>query len=133
MTHRHGTRDAGYVTLFTLGVSLALVSVVGLVLDGGRAQRAQSDAFGAAAAAARAGAQQLDAVAAVDGEVRLDPDLAAEAVHAFLAARGASGTVSVTGTRVTVTVSRHVDFLILPGATRLDATATSRVTQERAP
>lgn len=133
MTHRHGTRDAGYVTLFTLGVSLALVSVVGLVLDGGRAQRAQSDAFGAAAAAARAGAQQLDAVAAVDGEVRLDPDLAAEAVHAFLAARGASGTVSVTGTRVTVTVSRDVDFLILPGATRLDATATSRVTQERAP
>jgi Flp pilus assembly protein TadG len=133
VTHRHGTRDAGYVTLFTLGVSLALVSVVGLVLDGGRAQRAQSDAFGAAAAAARAGAQQLDAVAAVDGEVRLDPDLAAEAVHAFLAARGASGTVSVTGTRVTVTVSRDVDFLILPGATRLDATATSRVTQERAP
>jgi Flp pilus assembly protein TadG len=133
VTHRHGTRDAGYVTLFTLGVSLALVSVVGLVLDGGRAQRAQSDAFGAAAAAARAGAQQLDAVAAVDGEVRLDPDVAAEAVHAFLAARGASGTVSVTGTRVTVTVSRDVDFLILPGATRLDATATSRVTQERAP
>ena len=69
-------RDAGYVTVFTLGVSMALVSVVGLVLDGGRAQRAQGDAFGAAAAASRAGAQQLDPLAAVNGEVRLDPALA---------------------------------------------------------
>ena len=128
-----GRREGGYVTLFTLGVSMALVSVVGLVLDGGRAQRAQSDAFGAAAAAARAGAQQLDAVAAVDGVVQLDPDLAAEAAHEFLAARGVSGTVSVTDTRVVVTVARDVDYLIMPGTTRLTATATSRITQERAP
>jgi Flp pilus assembly protein TadG len=125
-------RDRGYVTLFTLGVSLAAVSVVGLVLDGGRAQRAQSDAFGAAAAAARAGAQELDAAAAVNGVVRLDPERASDAARAFLAARGLSGTVTVTDTRVSVTVAREVDFLILPGAARLDATATSRVTQERA-
>ena len=35
--------------------------------------------------------------------------------------------------QVTVTAVRHVDFLMLPGGTTLDATATSRVTQERAP
>jgi Flp pilus assembly protein TadG len=124
--------DAGYVTLFTAGVALGVVSVVGMVLDGGRALRAQSDSFGVAAAAARAGAQELDAVASVEGEVRLDDDAAAEAAHQFLAARGLSGTVSVTDTQVTVTVTRNVDFTVLPGSAHLDATATSRVTRERA-
>jgi hypothetical protein len=34
---------------------------------------------------------------------------------------------------VTVTAVRYVDYLMLPGGISLDATATSRVTQERAP
>jgi Flp pilus assembly protein TadG len=123
--------DRGYVTLFTAGVALGVVSVIGLVLDGGRALRAQSDSFGAAAAAARAGAQELDPVASVNGEVRLDDVQARVAAQEFLAARGLSGTVSVSDTRVTVTVTRQVDFAVLPGGTRLDATATSRVTRDR--
>jgi Flp pilus assembly protein TadG len=123
--------DRGYVTLFTAGVALGVVSVIGLVLDGGRALRAQSDSFGAAAAAARAGAQELDPVASVNGEVRLDDVQAKVAAQEFLAARGLSGTVRVTDTRITVTVTRQVDFAVLPGGTRLDATATSRVTRDR--
>lgn len=126
-----GGRDGGYVTLFALGVSLGLVAVIGLVHDGARAQRAQSDAFGAAAAAARAATQELDAGAAASGQVRLDPDDARQAAHEFLAARGLDGTVDVIGDRVTVTVTRHVDFQVLPGGTDLDATATARATQER--
>lgn len=122
--------DCGYVTLFTAGVALGVVSVVGLVLDGGRALRAQSDSFGAAAAAARAGAQELDPVASVHGEVRLDGEAAAGAAQAFLSARGLSGTVRVTDTRVMVTVTRDVDFAVLPGSARLDATATSRVARD---
>jgi Flp pilus assembly protein TadG len=123
--------DRGYVTLFTAGVALGVVSVIGLVLDGGRALRAQSDSFGAAAAAARAGAQELDPVASVNGEVRLDDVQARVAAQEFLGARGLSGTVSVSDTRITVTVTRQVDFAVLPGGTRLDATATSRVTRDR--
>jgi Flp pilus assembly protein TadG len=119
------------VTLFALGVSLGLVAVIGLVHDGARAQRAQSDAFGAAAAAARAATQELDAGAAASGQVRLDPDDARQAAHEFLAARGLDGTVDVIGDRVTVTVTRHVDFQVLAGGTDLDATATARATQER--
>jgi Flp pilus assembly protein TadG len=132
---RHPTpqqRDSGYVTLFALGVSLGLVAIIGLVHDGGRAQRAQSDAFGAAAAAARAGTQELDPVAAASGEVRLDEDLASEAAHDYLAARGLDGSVTVTADHVTVTVTRHLDFQVLPAGTRLDATASARATQERA-
>lgn len=124
-------RDGGYVTLFALGVSLGLVAVIGLVHDGGRAQRAQSDAFGAAAAAARAGTQELDPVAAASGEVRLDEGLASRAAHDYLAARGLEGSVTVTADHVTVTVTRHLDFQVLPGGIQLDATATARATQER--
>ena len=123
-------RDRGYVTLFTAGVALGVISVVGLVLDGGRALRAQSDAFGVAAAASRAGAQELDASASVNGEVRLDPAGASSAAEDFLTARGLKGTVRVTDTRVTVTVSRRVDFAVLPGGADLDATATSRVARD---
>jgi Putative Flp pilus-assembly TadE/G-like len=126
-------RDTGYVTLFVLGVSMGMTAVIGLVLDGGRAQRAQSDCFGVAAAAARAGAQELDASAAVAGEVRLDETEASQAASSFLAEHGVDGTVSVAERQVTVTAVRHVDFLMLPGGVTLDATATSRVTQERAP
>ena len=126
-------RDAGYVTLFVLGVSMGMTSVIGLVLDGGRAQRAQSDCFGIAAAAARAGAQELDASAAVAGEVRLDEAEASLAASTYLSEHGVDGTVSVADREVTVTAVRRVDFLMLPGGVTLDATATSRVTQERAP
>jgi len=126
-------RDAGYVTLFVLGVSMGMAALIGLVLDGGRAQRAQSDCFGVAAAASRAGAQELDASAAVAGEVRLDETLASQAASSYLAEHGVDGTVSVADREVTVTAVRYVDYLMLPGGLTLDATATSRVTQERAP
>lgn len=126
-------RDAGYVTLFVLGVSMGMAALIGLVLDGGRAQRAQSDCFGVAAAASRAGAQELDASAAVAGEVRLDETLASQAASSYLAEHGVDGTVSVADRKVTVTAVRYVDYLMLPGGITLDATATSRVTQERAP
>lgn len=123
--------DRGYVTLFALGVSLGLVAVIGLVHDGARAQRAQSDAFGAASAAARAGTQELDPAAAATGDVRLDDDLARQAAQDYLAASGVDGTVTVTADQVTVTVTRNLDFQVLPGGAHLDATATARATQER--
>jgi Flp pilus assembly protein TadG len=130
--HRPARDDHGYVTLFALGVSLGLVAVIGLVHDGGRAQRAQSDAFGAAAAAARAGTQELDPAAAAAGDLRLDEDMARQAAQDYLAGRGLDGAVTVVDDQVTVNVTRHVDFHLLPGGTSLDATATARTTQDRA-
>ena len=132
MTAPRRRGEAGYVTLFVLGVSMGVTALIGIVLDGGRAQRAQSDCFGIAAAAARSAAQELDAAAAVSGEVRLDEGDATQVALDYLAAHGATGDVSVAARQVTVTAVREVDYLMLPGGTRLDATATSRVTQERA-
>jgi hypothetical protein len=37
----------------------------------------------------------------------------------------------VTADHVTVTVTRHLDFQVLPGGAQLDATATARATPER--
>ena len=49
-----------------------------------------------AAAASRAGAQQLDPLAAVNGEVRLDPALAEDAVRSFLAPHRLTARLTVT-------------------------------------
>jgi Flp pilus assembly protein TadG len=125
--------DQGFVTVWTVALAFACVSLVGLVHDAGRALRAQSDAFGSAAAAARAGAQEIDRPAAVTGTTRLDHDLAREAAGRYLAERGLDGTVSVAGMDVTVTVRHTTDLQILPGSITVDATATAHAAQGPTP
>jgi Flp pilus assembly protein TadG len=122
-------REDGFVTVWTVALAFACVSLVGLVHDAGRALRAQSDAFGTAAAAARAGAQEIDRVAAVTGTTRLDQDQARSSAAAYLADRGVDGTVTVADMDVTVTVTDPVDLQILPGTVTVDATATAHAAQ----
>jgi Flp pilus assembly protein TadG len=139
--HRHRHRvpadvrsdDRGFVTVWTVALAFACVSLVGLVHDAGRALRAQSDAFGSAAAAARAGAQEVDRVAAVTGTTRLDENLAHQAAASYLAERGLDGTVTVAGMDVTVTVMHTTDLQILPGSISVDATATAHAAQGPTP
>lgn len=119
MTTAHGRLrqrlgdDRGSVTVWAISATVASVLLVGLVLDGGAMLRARSDAFGLASAAARAGAQQLDSAAAVEGTAILDPVAARQAAFDFLAARGATGTVTITGDTITVTVTSSVDLQLL--------------------
>ena len=49
---RTGRGDAGFVSAWTVAIAVACWAMVGLVVDGGRALRERSSAFGAAAAAA---------------------------------------------------------------------------------
>jgi hypothetical protein len=117
------------VSVWAIGATVACMLVVGLVLDGGTMLRARSDAFSFAAAAARAGAQQLDGDAAVEGATVLDPAAAQQAALDYLAGRGATGTVTVTPETITVTVSStaHLQLLTLVGAHTASFTATSTV------
>jgi Flp pilus assembly protein TadG len=131
--HRVRRDDRGFVTVWTVALAFACVSLVGLVHDAGRALRSQSDAFGAAAAAARAGAQEVDRVAAVTGTTRLDQDLAHQSAAAYLSERGLDGTVTVADMDVTVTVTRTTDLQILPGSITVDATATAHAAQGPTP
>jgi Flp pilus assembly protein TadG len=91
---------------------LGLLMVAGLVLDGGLALAGKVQAIDEAQEAARAGAQQLDLTTYRDsGQVVLAPNQAVAAARTYLTATGntdaASATVTVTGDRVAVTVTRH--------------------------
>jgi hypothetical protein len=105
------------VTVWTVVLVVGCVAMVGLVLDGGTLLRARSSTYDLAAEAARDGAQQLAAPALVDGHVEIDPDTARAAVVQFLAARDATGRVTVDGDRLTVVVTRRVQLQILRPAT----------------
>ena len=69
---RRGRGDAGFVAAWTVVIAVACWGMVGLVVDGGRALRERSSAFGAAASAARAGVQEIDERQAVLGVLALD-------------------------------------------------------------
>jgi regulator of protease activity HflC (stomatin/prohibitin superfamily) len=116
--------DSGQVTALTASVLVVFVVMFALVVGGAEVLRARSDAFGAAAGAARAGAQELEEAAVVQGTVELDPEAAQAAAQSYLAARGATGSVSVSGTDVTVTVSDSLAIPRLGEVIGVEATAT---------
>jgi Flp pilus assembly protein TadG len=131
---RAGADDRGFVGAFTAAVVVAFIWLIAAVFDGGRWIRAQSDTFGIAAAAARAGAQEVDEASVLnEGELRLNEAAARDAAEDYLSARGLTGTVRVDDLEVTVTAHDTVGFRLLPvGHADIDATATARATDERA-
>lgn len=133
---RHG--EAGSATVWMVSVVSATFLLVGLVLDGGTMLRARSDAFAAAGAAARAGAQELDLNAAVEGETVLDPVAAEAAALEHLRQMGFTGTASTRGSTVTVTAHApaRLQLLSLVGGgdtTTFSATATAEATKVSGP
>jgi hypothetical protein len=102
----HGPQgDDGTVTAFTVILTTALLACAGLVLDGGLALAARVRAVTLAQEAARAGAQELDLTAyRTHGTLILRPDAADATAHAYLAAAGATGQVTTTGSTVTIAV-----------------------------
>lgn len=126
-----GRGDRAFVTVWTVALTFSCVLLIGLAHDAGRALRARSDAFGTAAAAARAGAQQLDRGAAVTGTLKLDPDAARTTALRYLSDRDVTGSVDVDDLAVSVTVTDTTDLQILPYPRRVsvDATATAEAVQ----
>lgn len=122
--------ERGSVSVWMISTTTAAFLMIGLVFDGGVMLRARSDAFSAAAAAARAGAQQLDADAAVEGQAILDPVAAEQAVLDHLAARGLTGTATVSGDRVTVAVTATARLQLLRIVTGDGVTFESTATAE---
>ncbi len=131
MIRRHlACRDEGMVTVWSVVIVLACFAMVGLVLDGGVILRARSSTFDLAAESARAGAQQLDQAALANGRVVLDEPAVRQTVNHFLATRGASGDIVISGDRITVTVHRSVDLQILqPASVAVAETATVQAVQ----
>jgi hypothetical protein len=113
-----------------IGATVATFAMLGLVLDGGAMLRARSDAFSLAGAAARAGAQHLDMTAAVEGMVALDAAAAEAAALQYLGAHGATGTVIVTGSTITVRATITAQLQLLHVGDHDTATFTATATVE---
>lgn len=134
MTRRRCQGDTGAVTAMTAGALAAFVLLGMLVFGGSAVLRARSDAFGHAASAARTGAQALDETALVSqGDVQIDPAGATAAAQNYLVSVGADGSVSVSGTDVTVTVTDTVVLPMLGTVVEVDASATVSATKGTTP
>ncbi len=118
-------RERGSVTVFTVIMTVALLFMAGLVIDGGQILNARREAANVAESAARAGAQELDEdVARTTGATTLDKRSAVATAEAFLAASGHQGMATATGDVVTVTVSISQPLLILGIGGLADVTVT---------
>jgi len=133
-TRRLRKDEDGRVTAFVVIITLAALLFAGLVLDGGLALAAKVRAMGEAQEAARAGAQEIDLAAyRADGTLRLVPQQASAAAHSYLAAAGHTGTVSVAGNTVNVTVSinQPTQLLGLVSIGSITVTATGQAQPQR--
>lgn len=125
----------GSITAFVAVVATALVLVAGMAYDGGQVIAAHNAARNDAERAARAGAQQID----IDhlratNEPILDATAAEQAAVEFLERSGATGTATVSGASITVTVTAVQPMLILPGADRtIVVTETATAVDEAQP
>jgi hypothetical protein len=101
------------LTAFLAVLALALFALIGLAVDGGRSVAAQIGAMGDAEQAARVGAGQVSIDGIRRGLVVIDPVAAIHAATDYLGAIGRSGTVSVSGATVTVTIDSSEPTMIL--------------------
>ena len=133
-------RERGSVTLMAVVLALGLLSMLGLVIDGGAKLTATRTATDLAEQAARAGAQAVRPAALRDSQAVLDPAAAETAARGYLTAADpntdwspGSGTTTVTVTpdQVTVTLTRTAPTRVLGllgiGTVEVHGTGTAAV------
>lgn len=122
------------MTAFVVVLTIGILALAGLTLDGGLALAAKVKANGEAEAAARAGAQAIDLNAYRNtGALQLVPALAVADAQSYLATVGAAGTVTVLGDTVTVTItaSQHTQLLGMVGISSLTVHGTGSAHPQR--
>ncbi len=119
--------EAGSITAFVLLLLVALVALLGLVVDGGAAMAAHQAAVDEASQAARAGAGAVSVDALRHGSLTLDAPAAVREAQAFTEAAGHPGTATVSGNVVTVTVEYRMPTTVLGivGVSWLPVSATA--------
>ena len=123
--------ERGAFTTWFLVMVVPMMLMAGLVFDGGQVLSARREALDVAQNAARAGVQSIDGGQVRQGNIALDPALVNIAAQDYLNATGFAGTVTVTGTEVTVIVTEQVDMALLGAigvqAKTVTGTATARI------
>jgi Flp pilus assembly protein TadG len=121
-----------------LVIAGAFTVLLGLVVDGGRVIDARIAASRAAAQAARLGADALSSASVRDGHDAIDVEAAKARAHRYLYDTGMAGTVSISGTIVTVTVkgssANQILGVIGISSFPVDETGSARaITEQDAP
>ncbi len=128
--HR-GDRERGSVSLFFVMVTLALLVIIGLVVDGGAQIRNRQRADTSAQEAARAAAQAVNPAAAINGDgAQIQLGTAQAAAQQYLASAGVQGNVTTTGgttVHVHTTTTYSPAFLGVIGVGSLSASADADV------
>jgi Flp pilus assembly protein TadG len=127
--------ERGSASLFYAVLAAGFFAVMGLVVDGAGAIKASQQADQIAAQAARQAGQQLDATALVQGatEVKVDPVAAKAAAQQYIASAGATGSVSVSGEKIRITVQTTYQpiFLSAIGIGSLSADGSAEISSTR--
>jgi hypothetical protein len=130
-TYRSPRRDDGSISLLVVVLTIAVLAMIGLSVDGGGKIRALQRADHLASEAARAAGQAIEGPQAIQGGNKVvDPVGAIAAAQNYLSAAGVTGTVAIASdrTRITVTVTIVYDTVFL-GLVGIDAlTATRQAT-----
>lgn len=123
-------QDRGAITPMLVVVAVALLLMVGLVVDAGAKLNAVSQANDVAAQAAHAAAAQLDTGAALGGgQIQISTVDAEAAAYAVLTGAGMTGNVNIDGpiVSVTATCTKPTAFLSLIGISTVQGTGTAQV------
>ncbi len=123
--------EEGTIALYMAIITVALLAMAGLVLDGGTAIAARAAAGDVAQEAARAGADARTPTslrASNPAGLRVDPAAARTAAARVLAARHATGDVIVTGLDVAVVARIAAHTRILSAVGLNDLTGTGHAT-----
>lgn len=109
--------DRGGISVYVAICTVALLGIIGLVVDGAGKLRATERADAVAIEAARAAGQAIDGGQAVPGDaIVVDPDAARAAARSYLKQAGVPGAVSVSadGRTLTVTINTSYETKFLP-------------------
>ncbi|MEO9325873.1 pilus assembly protein TadG-related protein [Nocardioides sp. C4-1] len=131
LRERRRCGERGAISAFVVGITVTLLAVAGLVVDGGNALNARMQLADEVEQAARAGAQAIDQGALRNGgRVVINESQARARATSFLVQRGYTVTgFAIDGTSVTVsardTVAAQLLTLVGVGDFTVNATATA--------
>ncbi|MFD8690754.1 TadE/TadG family type IV pilus assembly protein [Streptomyces sp. NPDC059651] len=128
--HEAWRGDRGSMSVFFALTAIAILMVMGLLVDGGGALNASNRATSLAQEAARTAGQQLDPAQAIEGTaITIDPDAAVGAAQDYLAAANVQGDVSISDNgqtlHVTVQDSYTPHFAQFIGMATINVTGTA--------
>lgn len=113
---------------FTVITWLGILLIAGVVLDGGLRVSTLQDAQGIAQSAARAGTNAATGTSVNGDAFDINASMAITAAQNYLTSAGMTGTTTVDGDTVTVTVeTTYTPLLLNFGPVTVEATGTARL------